>query len=290
MNEERKQQFFAELAPQYDKLTGNATQDIFAKFLDTYAPRLNITSSSIIHDNASGPGTATQVLVKRAATSANTPTIIATDYAPGMIDTLGKIKAAQASSNPAWYHVTASICNSDDLSPFPDAHFTHSISNFSLFTITDAVKSLSETYRTLAPGGTASVLLWKRFAVQHLLAAAQDHVKGSGYAAKHAPPVNGPQYFQREVVPQQLVEAGFEQSKIETWQLDHIVTDHEEDAEKWDGLYQFMVSTSIAMASTKGWSEDESGQWAAAVKWAMQEEKKEHRGLKFEAWVSVARK
>ena len=290
MNEERKQQYFAELAPKYATLTGNTTQDIFAKFLDTYGPKLNITSSSIIHDNASGPGTATQILVREAEAKGITPTIIATDYASGMIETLNNIRAAGSSTNSAWNNVTTSVCNSDDLASFPDESFTHSITNFSLFTIANAVRALAETRRTLKPGGAASILLWKRFAVEGLLAAAQDHVKGAGYAAKNAVPVNGPQYFQREVVPNQLVEAGFENSKIETWQIDHIVTDTGDEKAKWDGLYQFMISTSIAAGSTRGWSEEEAGRWAEAVGWAMEEEKREYGGLKFEAWVNVARK
>lgn len=290
MNEERKQQYFAELAPKYDKLTGNTTQDIFARFLDSYGPKLKITSSSIIHDNASGPGTATQVLVQQAATTGTSPTIIATDYAPGMIETLNTIKATQTTSNLAWNNVTANTCNSDDLSSYPDSHFTHSISNFSLFTITNAVKSLSETRRTLKSDGKACVLLWKRYAVQQLLAATQDHIKGPGYAAKNAVSVNGPQYFQREVVPDQLIEAGFVKEKIETWQMDHIVTDTGEDKEKWEGLYQFMISTSVAVGSTRGWSEEESARWNEAVMWAMEEERKAYGGLRFEAWVSVAKK
>jgi len=290
MNEERKQQFFSELAPEYAKLTGNTTQDIFGKFLDTYGPKLKITSSSIIHDNTAGPGTAAQVLVQRAATTGVKPTIVATDYAPSMIETLNRIKAAGAPTDLAWNNVTAHVCNSDDLSTYSDDYFTHSISNFSLFTITNAVKSLTETRRTLQPSGTASILLWKRFAVPALLDAAQDHIKGAGYAAKNAVPVNGPQYFQREAVPNQLVEAGFEPSRIETWQIDHFVTDQGDNKEKWDGLYQFMTSTSIAAASTKGWSEEESGRWSEAVRSAMDEEHKQFGGLKFEAWVSVARK
>lgn len=290
MNEERKQQYFAELAPKYHALTGYTTQDIFVAFLDSYGPKLNTTSSSIIHDNASGPGTATQVLVQRAATTGTSPTIIATDYAPGMIETLNKVKATQSPSNPAWNNVTTNVCNSDDLSSYPDSHFTHSISNFSLFTITNAVKSLSETRRTLKPDGTASVLLWKRYAIQQLLAAAQDHIKGPGYAAKNAVGVNGPQYFQREVVPDQLIEAGFEKEKIETWQMDHVVTNSGEDKEKWNGLYQFMISTSVAAGSTKGWSDEERARWDEAVRWAMEEESEMYGGLQFEAWVSVARK
>lgn len=311
MDEERKRQYFAELAANYDVLAGYTTRDIFAKFLDAYAGRLDLLPSSVVHDNASGPGTATQVLVQRlgggggdARGKDTMPTIVATDYAPGMIHVLRTLQTEQVTTNPAWNKVTSHVLNSEDLtSEIPDGYFTHSISNFSLFTIQNAVQSLRETYRTLMPGGIAVVLLWKRFAVQNLLAAAQDHVKGDGYAAAHAVPVNGPQYFRKEVVPNQLVEAGFDAGSIETWQMDHLMTGQVDDEdvptgpqvstvsnrEKWDGLFRFMTSTSISGGSTKGWSEEEASRWSEAVEWAMDEERK-RGGLKFEAWVTVVKK
>lgn len=290
MNEERKRQYFAELAPNYADLTSNTTQDVFAMFLDSYGPKLNLTSSSVIHDNASGPGTATQVLVKHAANVGITPKIVATDYAPNMIETLQKLQAKEASSNPTWNNVTATVLNSSELSGIPDNHFTHSISNFSLFTITEAVNSLRETYRTLQPGGIAVVLLWKRFTNESLLAAAQDHVKGPGHAAANAYPVNGPQYYQKSTVSDQLIEAGFDADKIETWQMDVVVP--ETDEKKWEGIFKFMTSTSVSAGGTRGWSESEVQAWKDAARWAMNEEanKSGEGGIKFEAWINVARK
>lgn len=290
MNEERKQRWFAELAPNYAELTGNTTQDMFAKFLDSYDPKLNLTSSSVIHDNASGPGTATQILVQHAAKTGITPKIIATDYSSSMVDTLHEIQAEEALSNPAWNDVTAQVLNSSDLSTIPDNHFTHSISNFSLFTITDAVQSLRETRRTLQPSGIAVVLVWKRFTIESLLAAAQDYVKGPGYASVHAVPVNGPQYFLKATVPKQLVEAGFNAEKIETWQVDVVVP--KSDEKKWEGMYKFMTSTSISTGSTRGWSGSEMQAWRDAARWAMDEEAENggEGGIKFEGWVNVVRK
>lgn len=290
MNEERKRQYFAELAPNYSDLTSNTTQDVFAEFLDSYSDKLNLTSSSTIHDNASGPGTATQILVQHATRIGITPKIIATDYAPNMIETVRTFQAAELPSNPAWKNVTTQVLDSSNLSTISDSTFTHSISNFSLFTITDAVQSLRETHRTLVPGGIAVILLWKRFTIQDMLAAAQDHIKGPGYAAANAVPVNGPQYYDRATVPNQLVEAGFEESEIETWQIDLVVS--EQDTEKWEGIYRFMTSTSVSVGSTAGWSEMEVEQWGSAARWAMGEEMQRggDGGVKFEAWINVVRK
>lgn len=294
MNEDRKRQFFARLAPSYSDLTSNTTQDIFAKFLDSYAPNLNLTSSSVVHDNASGPGTATQILVQHATKTGITPTIIATDYAAKMIETLRDIQAAEFASTPAWNHVKTEVLDSSDLSTIPDATFTHSISNFSLFTMTSPVRSLQETHRTLSPGGTVVIILWKRFAIQYILAAAQDHVKGDGYAMCHAVPVAGPQYYERGFVRKQLVGAGFNGDGVETWPVDVVVREGEEDREKWEGMVRFMTSSSVGIAggSTRGWSEEETGRWEEAVRWAMGEESRKGGvgGIRFEGWVNVVRK
>lgn len=274
------------MAPRYSSVTGNATQDVFANFLDL--EELNITNNSIIHDNAAGPGTATQVLIQRVASTGISPSIIATDYAPNMIHTLEKIKEAESQNNSAWAKVTTLIVNSADLSTFEDEYFTHSINNFSLFTITQAVQSLAETRRTLKSDGIAAVLLWKRFAIETMLASAQDLVKGEGYAKKNAVPVNGPKYFEEGVVEAQLLEAGFSKDKVRTFVMEHIIT--EDDKWKFEGLYDFMTSTSIAVQSTRGWTPEEAKGWTDAVRQAMQKEVDLYGGIKFEAWVTVARK
>ena len=284
MNEERKRQYFAELAPRYQRITGNTTQDTFVKFFKSHGDELNITASSYIHDNAAGPGTATAYLVEQFQTAEATPRILATDYAPNMITTLDKLKAD--SSLSGWSKVTTQVLNSENLEGTSDETFSHSINNFSLFTITGAVQSLRETHRTLKTDGTAVILLWKRYAIQHLLAAAQDIVKGEGFAAKHALGVNGPQYFERDVVPNQLIEAGFDKSRLQTIQIDLLV----DEGEHWDGLFEMMTTTSIAMGSTMNWSDEEKHQWPNAIKQAMAQEKQKYGGIQFESWITVARK
>ncbi|KAK5076989.1 hypothetical protein LTR64_005532 [Lithohypha guttulata] len=263
MSEERKQQYFGELAPRYSHLTGDTTQDLFAKFLESHP--LDISSSSIIHDNAAGPGTATEILVQRAAPSGVSPRIVATDYSAGMIARLEEIKTA-------WPEVTveAKVIDSSDLSCFEKDYFTHSINNFSLFTFTHPVQSLKEYLKT------------KRNCC------AQDIVKGPGYAKANAIPVNGAQYYQEGFVSKQLVEAGFEKKKLETIVVEHVLK--EDDRTKWDGLFEFMTKSSIAASSIKGWSPDEAASWPDAIKQAIATETQKHGGVKFEAWVTVAKK
>lgn len=284
MNEERKQEYFAELAPRYHVLTGDTTKDIFIKYLKDHDTGIN--SSSMIHDNAAGPGTATQALITYVSSKNLSPTIIATDYASGMVKALEDIKADAMKKESKWDNVQPRVCNSADLSAFSDNYFTHSINNFSLFTMTNPVKCLSETYRTLKPGGTAVVLLWKRYAVQDLLADAQDIIKGEGYAAANAVPVNGPQYYEEGVVENQMAEAGFAKEKMNTIMVKHVL----EEGDKWNGLFQYLTSSSISNGSTKNWTAEEKARWESAVSQAMAKEKSAKGGIEFLSWITMAEK
>lgn len=279
MNEDRKQQYFGELAPRYNVLTGNATQDMFAKSLESI--KLELSSSSVIHDNAAGPGTATEVLLQQASRLGVKPSIIATDYAQGMVTALETLKHCWPSSN-----IQTKLVNSDNLSCFEDNFFTHSINNFSLFTISNPIQALKETRRTLEPTGIAIVIVWKQFAVESILATAQDFIKGDGYSKEHAVPINGPQYFQEGVVAKQLIEAGFDEAAINTSVIEHILSPGEKW--RWDGLYGFLTTSSIASSSTRGWTNEEVATWPEAVKQAMSAELQKHGGLRFEAWATVA--
>jgi hypothetical protein len=55
------------------------------------------------------------------------------------------------------------------------------------------------------------------------------------------------------------------------------------------GLRDFMVQD-FGKLATKGWSEDDVQQWERAVDDALKEEIDEFGGLKFEAWVVLAKK
>lgn len=285
MDETRKQAYFAELAPQYHVLTGDTTKDILIDFLNN--EHLGLSSSSIVHDNGSGPGTATQALIAYAANHGISPQIIATDYSSGMLQQLRTIKSAGIKQEPRWELVSEELCDSAKLDLFPDSKFTHSINNFSLFTMHDPVQCLAETYRTLRPGGIAVVLLWRRYAVQDLLASAQDRVRGKGFAAANAVPVNGPQYYEEGVVEGQMIEAGFVKNEHMRTISTKLLLD---EGEKWDGLLQYLTSSSVAEGSTRGWTTEQKQQWPSAVLQAMLDEKQERGGIEFLSWITVARK
>lgn len=126
------------------------------KLCDTSGPFPSpITSHSIIHDNASGPGIlAGEVIQLPQFAVENVPKIYCTDSNPTMI------KVLDAKGWSARYGVETSIMGGEELS-FPDNKFTHSFTNFAIFLFADPAKGTKEIYRTLQPRGIAFVTTFK---------------------------------------------------------------------------------------------------------------------------------
>ena len=127
--------YFSQLSKIYDRQTGGTTRTNFAQLLPYIHP--TIKSSSIIHDNASGPGTATSVILVQAGL--NFPQVEGTDSVSDMVTAFqDNIK------NNSWANVTATAMDSHDLK-FSDNTFTHSITNFSIFTFQDDIKAMKKS-------------------------------------------------------------------------------------------------------------------------------------------------
>lgn len=114
-----------------------------------------ITSESVVHDNACGPGVVTNaVLNVFANTGGRPPRIIASDIVPGMVELASK----------KGHTVEAHVMDAKNLDQIPDGILTHSFTNF-LFVRgwdeDDMVAFSSEIYRILRPGGTACNAAWK---------------------------------------------------------------------------------------------------------------------------------
>ncbi|KAK5272244.1 hypothetical protein LTR99_010652 [Exophiala xenobiotica] len=237
-----KHRYFTEIAPKYAQVTGNTTLDLFSQVL-THRDGLSITSDSIVHDNAAGPGTAAEALIAWCHEHDVSPPrkIVVTDYVPAMIEAcearLIKSKKyhgdadadadallGQSKSNVA-LSVTASVADSSNLKDLADDdYFTHSICNFSIFNLTDPIQCLRGMHRTLQVGGTVVVTCWKRFAVEEVLSAAQRFVKGEQWANAHRILAAGPQFAQEGYTAGLVREAGFAADTVETFALEKLVT------------------------------------------------------------------
>lgn len=263
-------EYFKKLSTVYARQTGNSTYRLLEQFLRKLQPSL--TSSSVLHDNACGPGTATTAIISY--TGFEPPLIEATDFSPAMIDVLSEEISAEN-----WNNVRASVMDSHELT-FPDGTFTTSITNFSIFTFQDPLKCMQEVRRTLKPDGLAIVSTWKRFTVSNLIHTAQRAVRPDAQLMK----VPRAEFMEEGYLWDLMVEAGFSSDKIQVWDISTTIQGHDSV-----GLRDFMLGGFTASARA-GWTEEERARWEGAIDSAIEEEKIRNGGIKMEAWIVAARK
>ncbi|KAH8834066.1 S-adenosyl-L-methionine-dependent methyltransferase [Flagelloscypha sp. PMI_526] len=252
--------FFANLAQQYPRQTSNTTRSLFAQILNEIDP---VNDDSVIHDNASGPAIATSELMPLArSTSAK---ILATDFVPAMVD---------ATNNT----VEAHVMNSLDLK-FPDNHFTHSITNFSVFNFVDAQKGMQEIHRTLKPGGQAVVTTWKRWYHGEAIHAVQKRIRPDLPLMQ----LSGPEWYSDSAVQGILEKAGFKEIRV----IEKSVV---VQGEGLQALTEFL-NGKFTEAAKVGWTEDEKAKWEATAKEVIEEEKSiREGGVQLEMWALICRK
>lgn len=264
--------YFSALAASYARHTGNTTLTVLdillRKYINTSPSR--ISAASILHDNAAGPGTATAALLGHGVFPAK---VLVSDNNPGMIT------AARDSFPSVSSVVTYEGLDSQDLSTIPDARFSHSITNFSIFAFNDPVKAVREIYRTLHPGGLAVVTCWRRFGVGEVIHAAQELVRPD----LPKMPTVGPEFLEEGMLARVVAEGGFEDMQDVSQEL--LVR----EGENMDGLRDFMLSPFTERAR-EGWTAEEEGRWEDAVDRALREEVRRFGGVKFEAWAVLATK
>lgn len=263
-------EYFTSLAINYAHYTGNSTKHLFAQILSEIRPP--ITSTSVVHDNAAGPGTAASVLL--AGTTPLPEKLMITDNSAAMIavatETL--VKGARA-------RVEALVMSATILD-MPSNHFTHSILNFSIFALDGPGAALREIYRTLGPGGTAVLLTWKRWPVIDMVHAVQRAIRPDLPLMR----LPQPQYMEDGVLKAETIDAGFEKGKVRSSECGVVL-----QGEDLEGIGAFMKSSFMAPAM-KGWSELDCGRFAMEMDGVFEREIEQFGGLKMEAWVVLAEK
>jgi len=263
-------EYFKKLSTIYARQTGNSTYRLLEQILRKLQPSL--TPSSVLHDNACGPGTATTAIISY--TGFEPSLIEATDFSPAMIDVLSKEISAEN-----WKNVRSSVMDSHELT-FPDNTFTTSITNFSIFTFQDPLKCMQEVRRTLKPDGLAIVSTWKRFTVSNLIHTAQRAVRPDAQLMK----VPRAEFMEEGYLRDLIAEAGFLSDKIQVWDIGTTIQGQDSV-----GVREFMLGDSTASARA-GWTEEEQARWEGAIDSAIEEEKIRNGGIKMEAWIVTARK
>jgi len=261
-------EYFRKLAANYAYNTGNSTKNLFAKTLDHIAP---ISSDSTIHDNACGPGTASEVLLS--AFPETDFTIIATDMVPTMIDALNvKIPEQDWSSK-----VTTATMNSQSLQ-LPDATFTHSITNFSIFNFAETLACVKEINRTLKPGGQAVITTWKYFGVGELIHETQRRIRPDLPLMKYS----GVEWHSADAIKEVMASAAFDETRIDVLEKTQIVT-----GEDLAGIIDFARGP-FSEPARIGWTDEEKDKWPKTLNEIVEEDRQKYGGVKFEMWAVLA--
>lgn len=128
----------------------------------------SISSTSIVLDNASGPGIVTGEIMRQSASAgAPPPTIYAADISPAMVELV-------VQNN--WSSVRGDVMDAQELS-YPDNTFTHVFMNMGIFLLPEPEKGAKEMYRALKPGGVAVVTSIKQVGWVRIFQAAQKKVR-----------------------------------------------------------------------------------------------------------------
>ena len=261
--------------------------DFFEKAAETYehyAPIMSdfalesvrsvppITSTSVVLDNACGPGIVSGQIISHYKSGEALPEMYATDFSKAMIRMLHK--------KPWADNVTTEVMDARDLK-FPDDKFSHSFTNFALMALPkeEAVKAAKQLYRTLMPGGTAVVTTWKKLGYMIVFHDAQKTVKPD---AELKPGPLPAEWMTEDMLRDVLGEGGFKDVKIHT-KRETI------DSGAWvDSLA--IMQPMVVNHVTVGWTEDEKKAYNGSLNRQYERERKHPRSCDMVAFVAVAKK
>jgi len=237
-----------------------------------------ITPSSVVHDNASGPGIVAGVILSSPsfASGSELPKIHATDLSNAMIKILKK--------KPWADKVDAQVMNSLELT-FPDATFTHSFTNFTLMMmpLDDAKKAAAEIYRTLQPGGTAEVSTWQKLGPMDLFKEVVQQIKPDA-VVHDVGPIRA-HWMAQEMLRDVLVAGGFKTEQIE---IKAVARDIPGSMWGKEGMQSF--NQILTKQVTEGWEDGEREAFLKALEERIAQEQKEPRNYQMIAWIAVAKK
>jgi ubiquinone/menaquinone biosynthesis C-methylase UbiE len=182
------------------ELQGDVSDTILRDLLREDLPP--ITPSAVIHDNGCGYGAATMAVM-----DSNPPgdiQIRATDVNPMFTAQL----QAMVAKNPSWpvQIDTMDACNLG----FPDSTFDLSLTTFVFAGLTEDVAAATHIRRTLKPGGTGVIAVWKEMPWHVALENA--HYKTRG-ADEPIPPYLSKSWYKKDRIEQVTADAGWSDVK-----------------------------------------------------------------------------
>lgn len=267
--------YFSHLAKGYNRNTANTTLDIFADVLknEIQTSRNPINSSSIVHDNAAGPGIATAGILETLDKADVPKEILISDNNDVMVT-----GARESFDLPA---VQSKNLDAHDLSSLEDSTFTHSITNFSIFTFQNPEAAMAEVFRTLKPDGVAVVTSWERFAILPLVHETQKALRPD----LPLMPVPGPRFFEDGELEKVLATAGFQTGNMKSLKRDITVSNEDGIA----GLKEFMKGPFMARAK-ENYTPEDLAKWSETIDTVVENEIATNGGVQFKAFIVIASK
>ncbi|KFZ11558.1 hypothetical protein V501_04697 [Pseudogymnoascus sp. VKM F-4519 (FW-2642)] len=191
---------FEEIALRYETTMGGLSRELSRHIIR--GPAASISTDSVVLDNACGPAIVTEEILFALPVSKPPPTIHAVDISPAMIGA-ARSKAALAAHAD---RIHLAVMPAEKLT-FPDATFSHSITNLGIFFFADAAQGAREIFRTLKPGGVAFLTVFAAFPHLELVRRAQAAVRPD--EPPFSIPVD-PAWFETAHIEGLLRSAGFE--------------------------------------------------------------------------------
>jgi ubiquinone/menaquinone biosynthesis C-methylase UbiE len=263
---------YSEIARNYIAKSGGATISIIPHLLDLLPP---VTATSIIHDNACGPGPCSSEIISRCKSSGvKSPIIHATDSEKSMIECYQTVSREQG-----WSNVTAQLMDGTSLS-FPDETFTHSLTNFGIFAFPNAVKGASEIYRTLKPSGTAILTTWKTPRTHAIMNDARRAIR-PGLPAFASALL---EWTKPEKLVDVLAAGGFERESIQQTEAEAVAKfkDVDQMVDVFSGPFWDSAKQEL--------TEEEKGRWNDEILKAFTDEEKRTCEIRMLAYIAIAKK
>jgi SAM-dependent methyltransferase len=236
-------------------------------------------SGGTVLDNACGTGAASEEFLKKHPTAE----IFAADIVPPMVQAFKTLVAMKPELQDQVKEVR--LEDAQSLS-FADDTFDASITNFGIFFFPDPGAGARQIYRTLKPGGTAVVTVWKTFGFKPILWEIQGQVKPEIPLTEL--PLMEP-WCESGLLVRTLEGAGFRQVDVS------VVKEGLWGKDKED--FKLVLLKNLSAMTARNWTEEERAKLPSLISRVVDEQQDrfcisdgEKLGCTMEAWVAVAMK
>ncbi|EPE28413.1 S-adenosyl-L-methionine-dependent methyltransferase [Glarea lozoyensis ATCC 20868] len=225
------------------ELQGDISEAIAGKLIKELPP---LKKSSVVHDNGCGYGAVTIALMETELPA--DIQVQATDINPMFLTQL----QAKLKQNPTW-PVKAESMDAQKLT-FADNTFDLSISNFLFAGLTDDVAAASHILRTLKPGATGVIAVWKDMPWHAALEKAHHKTRGDD---EPLPPFLSKAWHKKEKLEQVVQEAGWK--NVNFLEMDAYLK-LGVDLRRWATIAWTFLATPVG-----GWKQRDEDKWDEAL-------------------------